>query len=251
MISAVVLTRNEENNIITCIKSIEWCDEIIVIDDNSSDSTISKIKELKNKKIQIFSRPLSGNFSGQRNFALEKVKNEWVLFVDADEKLTESLQFEIVNTVTSSMDSVTGYFIRRIDIMWGKEIRHGEPSSVKLLRLAKKEAGKWTGNVHEEWKVHGKVGELKNPLLHFPHPDLATFLNEINFYTDLRASELYYKNHKFHISQIVIYPILKFIYNYFFKMGFLDGMPGLIIAITMSFHSFLARGKLRKIWLEK
>mgnify|MGYP001615031260 CR=1 FL=1 len=114
-------------------------------------------------------------------------------------------------------------------------------------RLAKKDAGKWKGAVHEKWEITGKVGTLKNPIIHYPHQTVAEFLQELNLYTSLRAEELYMKNTRAYWWSIVVYPMIKFTVNYFLKRGFLDGIHGLIFAIIMSFHSFLVRGKL---WLK-
>lgn len=251
MISAVVLTKNEEYNILQCLNSLNWCDEILIIDDHSDDKTLKLVEGLNNKKIRTFTRLLQENFSSQRNFALDKARFEWVLFIDADEMVSESLQYEIVNTINTSLENISGFYIRRIDCMWGRKLRFGELKSVKILRLARKDKGEWIKKVHEEWKVRGKISTLKNHLIHYPHPDIETFLKDINFYTDLRASELFSKGRKTDVKYIVIYPVFKFIYNYFIKLGLLDGVPGLIVAIVMSFHSFLVRGKLWKLWEEK
>ena len=130
--------------------------------------------------------------------------------------------------------------------MWGRELKYGEIGNINLLRLVKKEKGEWVGKVHETLKIKGKVGEFRNPLMHYSHEDITQFLKEINFYTDLRAKELFDKNFKAYWWSIIIYPIGKFILNYVLKRGFLDGLHGLIFAILMSLHSFLVRGKL---WL--
>lgn len=130
--------------------------------------------------------------------------------------------------------------------MWGKELRHGETGRIKLLRLAKRKAGKWQRPVHETWEISGKIGELKNPLLHFPHPTMAEFLGNINFYTTLDAQEFFRQGKKVGGWQIIAYPSGKFVVNYFLKLGFLDGMAGFLVAAMMSFHSLLVRGKL---WL--
>ncbi len=104
--------------------------------------------------------------------------------------------------------------------------------------------GIWEGRVHEVWKGKGRIGELQNVLYHYPHPNISNFLQEINLYSDLRAHELYDKKTKIHTWQVVLYPKAKFFHNYILKLGFLDGIEGLIIAVMMSFHSFLVRGKL-------
>ena len=247
MISAVILTKNEEKNISDCIKSVSWCDEVIVIDDNSEDRTVDLAKKI-NAKIYVHS--FDNDFSIQRNFGLSKAKGDWVLFVDADERVSDALAFEISNIANQITDQrlggFSGFYIKRNDFMWGRQLRFGETGGIKLLRLAKKNTGRWQGKVHENWKVKGNIGVLKNPIMHFPHRTFQEFLKEINFYTTIRADELYKKGSYANFISIVAYPLGKFILNYSLRRGFLDGVPGLIVAVSMSFHSFLVRGKL---WL--
>jgi len=244
MISAVILTKNEEQNISNCLESVKWCDEVIIIDDKSTDKTVEIAKEYK---ATIYSNLLDGDFSAQRNFGLSKAKNEWALFVDADEVISDALAYEISNAITlrdQNLREYSGFYIKRSDFIWRKQLKHGESGNIKLLRLGKKGFGKWEGMTHEKWLIKGSVGNLANPMLHFPHKTLGEFLKEINFYTDIRARELKNKNIKLSSWSILFYPLTKFMVNYFAKRGFLDGIQGLIFAITMSFHSFLVRGKL-------
>ncbi|MDO8658903.1 MAG: hypothetical protein Q7K55_09255, partial [Candidatus Levybacteria bacterium] len=133
---------------------------------------------------------------------------------------------------------------KRVDFMWGKYLKYGETGNMRLLRLGKKNSGSWRGMTHERWLIKGLLGRLTNPLQHFPHKNLTEFLKEINFYTNIRSKELKLKDKKTNFLEIILYPIGKFLLNYFIKRGFMDGIAGLIFAITMSFHSFLVRGKL-------
>lgn len=249
MISAVILTKNEEENISDCIKSLSWCDEVVVVDDNSKDKTIEIAKILNAKT---YTRSIDNDFSSQRNFGLSKTKGDFVLFIDADERVSDALAFEISNIAhqitDQTLSAYNGFYIKRNDFMWGRQLKFGETGRIRFLRLAKKNSGRWEGKVHEKWKVKGNIGKLKNPLLHFPHKTLQEFLKEINFYTTIRAEELYKKGKKADFTSVLMYPSGKFILNYFLRRGFLDGVPGLIVALTMSFHSFLVRGKL---WLKK
>jgi len=248
MISAVVLTKNEEKNIAGCLQSISWCDEIVVIDDNSQDKTV-EIAKMHNAKV--FSHSLSGDFSKQRNLGLEKTTGEWVLFVDADERVSPALWYEIMQHTNNPINSYSGYFIKRTDVMWGRELKHGESGNIKLLRLAKRNSGQWRGHVHEIWKIKGKTSTLNSPLMHYPHQTIGEFLMEINFYTDLRTKELHAKKVRVFWWSIILYPKAKFIFNYIIKMGFLDGLPGLVVALMMSFHSFLVRAKLWQLCQKK
>lgn len=238
MISAVVLTKNEEKNIVDCLESLNWCSEIIVIDDYSTDRTAELCQQMGAK---VYKRKLSNNFSEQRDFGLLNVSNEWALFVDADERVSKNLADEIQNNIKKTARN--GFIIRRYDVMWGKKLEHGETGDIWFLRLGKINTGRWQGNVHEEWKINN-YGKLKNSLIHYPHQTVEQFLKEINYYTDLRAKELLEKKVNVSVIHIVLFPKAKFILNYFLKLGFLDGLEGLVFAIIMSFHSFLTRAKL-------
>lgn len=249
MISAVVLTKNEEKNIIDCLESIRFCNEIIVIDDNSTDRTLDLVKRF-DKKVKVFKRDLNGNFSLQRKFGVEQTTNDWVLFIDADERVGSGLATEIKENVIPNSE-YGGFLIPRIDHMWGRKLKHGETGNIKLLRLFNKQKGDLKGVVHETWETRSKVGFLTSPIQHFPHPTISEFLREINFYTDLRAKELYDQGKKVSWISIILYTKGKFIVNYFMKLGFKDGMPGLVHAMLMAFHSFLVRGKLWLLWQKK
>lgn len=248
-LSAVVLVKNEEKNIIDCLESIRFCDEIIVVDDNSTDRTLELVERFDDK-IKVFKRDLNGNFSAQRKFGVEKTSNDWVLFVDADERIISDLATEIKENLLSSAD-VGGYLIPRVDFMWGQQLRHGETGNIKLLRLFNKKKGNLKGKVHETWETKSIVKTLENPIYHYPHPTISQFLREINFYTELRAQELKENGQKVNFWDIILYPKGKFIVNFFLKRGFLDGTAGLVHALLMSFHSFLVRGKLWLLWQKK
>jgi glycosyltransferase involved in cell wall biosynthesis len=247
-LAVIILTKNEENNILDCLECVQNLDEIIIIDDYSEDRTVELIQSASwRTKIKIYKRHLDGDFSAQRNFGLSKATRDWVLFIDADERVSTSLREEIKHkTANSKNKEINGYYIKRRDAMWGKKLRHGETGNISLLRLARKDAGKWEGKVHEVWKVKGRIEELESELAHYPHQSVKEFLDEINIYSSIRASELKKQNVKVKFFDIILYPKAKFFKNFVLKLGFLDGLPGLITALMMSFHSFLVRSKL---WL--
>lgn len=247
-LSVIILTRNEENNILDCLEGIKSLDEVIIIDDFSEDRTLELVKSF-DSKIKIFQRKLERDFSAQRNFGLSKVTCEWVLFIDADERVSPDLLSEINSAVIENKSD--GFLIKRMDIFWDRKLKHGETGSVALLKLARRSAGKWGGKVHETWNVKGRVGELENELIHYPHQSVKEFLKEINLYSSIRADELKQLRQKVSWKDIILYPKIKFLRNYFLKLGFLDGLPGFIIAVMMSFHSFLVRSKLWFLQNEK
>lgn len=246
MISAVILTKNEEKNIKRCVNSLLWVDELIVIDDYSGDTTLDIVRKLGQKvtslTLKLYQNKLI-DFSTQRNFALTKAQNDWVLFIDADEEVSDSLKKEI-EVATKTNQGNDGFNIRRNDFFLNSWLKYGETANVRLLRLGKKDNGRWQGKVHEIWEFKGKTVNLNNAINHYPHQTLSEFLLKINDYSSIRATELHQKGIKTNWVEMLFYPTGKFLYNYIFRFGFLDKMPGLIMAITMSFHSFLVRSKL-------
>ena len=186
------------------------------------------------------------DFAQARNDELAKVTSDWVLFVDADEVVTPALEKEIAAAIKS--DHFDAYFIPRLDTFLGKDLRHGETGGAKFIRLARRDFGKWERPVHEVWVGKGKVGSLTNPLLHTPHPTIAIFLDKINRYSTIEAEYRFKEGKHSSLFRIALYPIGKFKYNYIWRLGFLDGVPGTIMAIMMSFHSYLTWTKLYLLW---
>lgn len=252
-ISAVILTKNEEKNIGECLETLRWCDEVIVIDDNSTDKTVEIAKKMGAK---VFARSLDNDFASQRNFALRQalhqngtgqVRGEWVLFVDADERVPAQLRAEIKSTINHKPSTINGYFLKREDKIWGRTLKHGETAGVRLLRLGRKGAGEWRRAVDEVWEIRGETATLENPLIHYPHQTLTEFLGSINFHSTLNARAFYDEGKRTTFFDWFKPPV-KFIQNWIFRLGFLDGMPGFIVALLMSFHSFLVRSKLYLLW---
>lgn len=243
MISAIVLTKNEEKNIKECLESLKWCDEMIVIDDYSEDKTVKIAKKMGAK---VFQRKLADDFAAQRNHALSLSKGEWILFLDADERISEELAKEIVSCIMYHVSCINGFYIRRKDFFLGHKLKHGETSRVKLLRLARRNCGKWERKVHEAWRVRGEIGSLKNPILHY-HQNLNEFLRSINYFSTLDARVFYNQGQRVTFGEW-LKPLAKFIQNYFLRFGFLDGTAGFVHAVLMSLHSFLVRAKLFMLW---
>lgn len=242
-ITAVILTKNEELNIKECLSCLNFCNEIIIVDDYSKDNTLKIISDQKTKT-RVYQRKLNNNFSEQRNFGLSKVRTEWVLFIDADERVNKNLSKEIIKTIYDSSNTCEGFYIRRQDYIFDKKINHGEFGTIKILRLFKRKNGKWIREVHEYVNLNGQTGIINNILFHYPHPNLTGFISDINFYSTLHAGANEKESKKSSVFKIVFYPVFKFINNYFIKLGFLDGVEGLVLSFLMSFHSFLSWSKL-------
>lgn len=240
MISAVILSHDNASTIEKTLKSIMWCDERILVDDESHDRTTTIAKPMVTR---ILSRTLADDFAAQRNAGLDAAHGDWILFVDSDEVVSDALKKEIQQVIRQH-DDVAGYFIPRQDKMWGRVLHHGETAHIRLLRLARKGMGKWIRPVHETWDIQGDTKQLIHPLVHSPHPDVRLFLAQINRYTTINAKVFLAEGKQVQPWQIVVYPVAKFFQNYIFRLGFLDGTAGFIMAMMMSFHSFLTRTKL-------
>lgn len=239
MISAVVLVKNLSVDFKNTLASLSFCDEIILINSETGENKNLKL----DGRVRCYFRDLQNDFSGQRNFGLEKARHEWVLFVDSDEYISGDLEKEIKDFVHSAGDYSGMSFLRQ-DFFLGKKLSFGETANSSFVRLIKRGKGRWKGAVHEVLVVDGKIKTAKNRIFHYSHKNISEFLLKINFYTTIRAKELKENGRKTNFLQIVFNPAGKFLVNYFFRFGLLDGMPGLILALGMSFHSFLVRAKL-------
>src|SRR3990172_1421015 len=241
-ITAVILSKNEERNIKDCIKSLKFCNEILVIDDDSTDNT--KVFA-KSSGAKVIARPLAGDYATQKNFALSKANYKWVVFIDADERISDDLKEEIKKVVDIPNNPYMGYLIKRNKYLWGKTVNFGD-SRDDLLRLGKKNAGKWVRRVHEHWVMPGKVKKLSGKINHYPHKSLKEYVEHVDFFSGLHAKAHYDAGTKSNLFKILFYPPVKFIQNYFLRLSILDGSRGFLISMMMSLHSFLAWSKL---WL--
>ncbi len=243
-ISAIVLTKNEEKNIERCLRSLDFCTEIIVIDDFSTDKTVQIARKFTDKVVQ---HDLNNDFTSQRNFGMGLAKSDWVFYVDADEEVSLKLRTEILTAFHKGHLTKRAYFVPRHDYWWGRELRFGEVLDARtkgIVRFVRKNSGKWTGKVHERFAIKSVIGRFNHHIYHYPHPTMREFLTEINQYSTIRSRELFAIGMKPSLYQTIVYPPGKFISNYFLKFGFLDGVAGFAYAFLMSFHSFLVRAKL-------
>ena len=245
-ISLLLLTKNERENIKKYWTWLDQCpniNEIIVIDDNSTDDTTKELRKLANshRQIKIYNRDLAGDFAQQRTFGLSKTTNHWTLWLDADESPGQEL-IEYINNIDTSQ--YKAFSFKRNDIFLGKKLKHGETAHQDFVRLFHKDFGSFNGKVHEIWQPTSSVLKTNYAINHYSHPTLYPFLQKINFYSDIRAQELYSQKVKTGLLDIIFYPLAKFILNYFIRLGFLDSTPGIIMALSMSLHSFLVRAKL-------
>lgn len=245
-VSLILLTKNESKNL---ENNFEWLDscptinEIIIIDDKSTDNTIKIVKSLasKNRSVQIFNRGLNGDFSTQRNFAVSKTKNNWILWLDADEQPSKKLILFLKNI---NKCKYKNYSFKRQDVFLNHQLKYGETAYLNFTRLFNKNYGRFIGQVHEIWESPKSVHQTELIIKHTPHSTLNSCIEKINFYSTIRAQELFDQKITTNLFEIIFFPIGKFFQNYFFRFGFLDGTPGIIMALCMSFHVFLSKSKL-------
>ncbi len=244
-ISICIICFNEEKNIRRCLKSSSWADEIIVIDSISQDRTLEIAREYTDK---VYQRAWSG-YIDQKNFALSKAGNDWILSIDADEEISQDLKEEIRKEIEKK-DAKDGYRIPRLSFYQGRWIKHSGFYPDRQLRLFRREGGKWTGGrVHERVEIKGNIGDLKKDLLHYPYKGVISGqLQTVNSFSSLMAEDMYERGKRYHPLLLLLRPLFKFIEVYLLKLGFLDGLAGLIIAVTSAYAMFVRYVKLRELW---
>lgn len=225
-ISSVILTYNEEDNIIPCIKSLlSLSDEVIVVDSYSTDKTKENAFKFP---VQFYEKKMK-SFSAQREFAISKAKHNWVFVLDADERVSEKLKAEI-NELIKSPKSVA-YKFKRQNYFFTKKIRYSGWQSDTVIRLFDKNHCKYNDNpVHEEVIVNGKIETLKNKLDHHTFKSMKHYLQKMDNYAELQSIALFNKNKKITVYHLIIKPTYRFFLHFFIQLGFLDGKVGLIIA---------------------
>jgi len=243
-ISACIICHNEEQNIKRCLESLKWVHDIIVVDSMSTDRTVEIAKGYTDR---IFQRAWPG-YAAQKDFALSKAKNDWVLSLDADEAVSKALCDEISSEIAGS-EALDGYRVPRRSFYQGRWINHSGYYPDRQLRLFRREKGRWVGGrVHERMAVEGRVGDLKQDLLHYPYGGrLSGQLKTVNSFSTLLAKDMYDRGKRFHLMRLFSRPFFKFLEVYVLKRGFMDGLPGLIIAVSDAYAMFVRYVKLREI----
>jgi glycosyltransferase involved in cell wall biosynthesis len=238
-ISIIIITKDEEKNISDCLKSVEWADEIILVDSESKDKTVELAKEFTKK---IFVRKWEG-YAPQKRYALNLAKNEWVLSLDADERVTPELKDEILKF---DPGQYSGFKIRRKNFLLKKEITSCGWEKDFQLRLLKKDKASLSDRlVHEKFIVDGLVNTLKNPMLHYTFASFSEYLNKINNYTSLKAQELFRRKKRVGAWTIFSHTVSAFFAFFFIKKGFKDGVYGMIISLL---HSVSTLMNYIKLW---
>lgn len=246
-LSVAMIAMNEEANLPRTLESVRWVDEIIVVDSGSKDRTIEIAESFGAKT----SYHAFGGHGEQKNVALDLCTSEWILLLDADEVLTPDLQAEI-RAVLSGEPKYDAYWIPRLNLYFGKWIRHGGFYPDHKLRLFRRGTARLSEGVgpHSTPQFNGPRGKLRNHMLHYAYPTLAIYLEHMNRYSSEIAQLLYQRGRTSRsfpafLWNAILNPAATFIYNYFFRLGFLDGREGLLLHLN---HSVYIHWKFIKAW---
>ena len=241
-ISVCLITYNEEKNLPECLDSVNWADEVVIVDSFSTDNTLEIAGQYGSRVIQ---QPL-GSFAEQKNTAVRNASNEWVLCLDADERVSPQLAQEIKEEFSTGPIEWDGYYINRHTFYLGRWINHGGWYPSYKLILFKKDKGAWGSiDLHTRVFLEGHTRQLKGDLWHFTYRNISHQLRTVDNFSRIVAQQWQREGKRLKGWSLAIRPLTKFIETYVYKRGYKDGIPGLIIAITSSFYVFL---KYAKYW---
>ncbi len=244
--SVAIITFNEEMNIKSCIESIhELADEIIILDSFSTDRTMEIASQFI--KVKVFTNEFRGHIE-QKNKAIELCNGIWILSIDADERISPNLSKEIASILSNNELEIKGYKIPRLTFHLGKFIKHGGWYPLKRYRLFQKGFATWIGeNPHDYIQINGKGESLKGDIIHYSFKDLTHQVDTINKFSSIVGYTRFQKKVSFPIIKSFYKPFFKFLESYIFKLGFLDGYAGFVIAISSSYSTFLKFAKLYEL----
>ncbi|HEU5231529.1 MAG TPA: glycosyltransferase family 2 protein [Terriglobales bacterium] len=248
-VSVVIITKNEEANIARTLESVGWAEERIVVDSGSTDRTIEIARQ---HGARVFEEEWKG-YATQKNSAIAKGSCDWVLSLDADEEVSPELSTNIrrVITVSGAPSTLNGYFIARRNFFLRRWIRHGGFYPDKKLRLFRRGTGEFVERaVHETMRVNGPTATLSGDLIHHAYPTLAGYIETMNRYSTLAAEVLIRERRVrssliWFVMNVRVRPVLNFVWNYFFRGGFLDGREGFLLHW---YHNVYVSWKYAKAW---
>jgi glycosyltransferase involved in cell wall biosynthesis len=240
-VSVTVITKNEAEDLGAALESVAWADELIVVDSGSTDETAAVARRYTDRVI-VHAWP---GYAAQKNYAASIAGHDWILSLDADERVTPGLAGEI-QALLASTPPHPGYRVPRVTWHLGRWIRTTDWYPDFQLRLYDRRAGEWTGRfVHESVAVRGRPGSLKGELQHFAYRDIADHLETIDRYTTYAARQMHESGQRAGLLTIAGHPPLAFVRNYLVRGGIRDGVPGLVISALNAYYVFL---KFAKLW---
>jgi glycosyltransferase involved in cell wall biosynthesis len=224
-LSVLVVAKNEGHNLAHCLAAAAWAFErVVVVDAASRDATL----EIARQYADVVAVRSFDNFASQRNFALELASGDWILSVDADERVTPSLATEIDRVMADPVHSYRGFRVPIRSVILGRAFSFSGTQHDQPLRLFRRDSGHWTSPVHETVKLKGRCGSLQNALRHHTIPNVQVFLSKLDQYTTLEAAVLAGSERRFRLSDLALRPVWTFFKLYLFKQGYRDGLEGLM-----------------------
>jgi glycosyltransferase involved in cell wall biosynthesis len=240
-LSVIITTFNEEINVVECLGSVLWADEILLVDSYSSDRTVELARQFP---VRILQRKYYGS-AAQKNWSLDRINNDWVLILDADERVPDSLAREILELLIDGPKEC-GYYLRRRNIMLGKRIRHSGWSTDKVIRLFCAAKGRYPNRrVHADLDIEGPTPVLEHALLHYTYRSLEQYYDKVLNYAEWGAAQGFREGRSAGMLEIGGRTIWRFLRSYFLQLGFLDGLHGLVVCGLQSFGVFL---KYSQLW---
>ncbi len=262
-ISAIIITKNEQNCIQRCIESILWVDEIVIVDSGSTDATLNIIQNIQQTQfanIRIYTHTNWQGFGNQKNIALNYAKNNWTLSIDADEIITTELADEIMLVLNqhNNVNNTYMYKIHRLNYFLEQRINYSGWQNDKVVRIFHKEYAQFSNDkVHESVQPkkleYNKVVDFNFKIHHYSYVSFSQVLQKIEHYSSLGATQLYEQKKYNHISIVkpIVHGLTAFIKSYVLKKGFLDGFCGLNIAIMNGLSSYYKYAKLKYMLKDK
>ncbi len=244
-ISAILITRNEEERLARCLESLRFADQIVVVDSGSTDATVAIAKS---KGAEVFVEEWKG-YTVQKNSALDKATGAWVVSLDGDEEFSAEAQADIRRLVARDDPETQGYAFRRKVFYLGRWIRHGDWYPDNVVRLWRRHAGRFEGgHVHESLQVKGRVKYLRSEILHYTYRDFADHRERARHYALLWARTQFERRRPFIWSDPCLRPPLRFLRAIVLKAGWLDGWRGLLIAGMSAWEVWLKYRALGRLW---
>jgi glycosyltransferase involved in cell wall biosynthesis len=238
-LSVTIIAWNEEERLRACLESVAWADEIVVVDAESTDKTVALAREFTDR---VWVRPWAG-FAAQKNFAIDQATGDWILSLDADERVTAELAGRI-RTILAEDGPADGYAVPRRNLFWGAWVRHGGLYPDHQLRFFRRGAGRFVEDaVHESMRIGGRVETLAEPLLHQSYRDLEDFVRRSNRYSTLAAQDWLGRGRRVSVPALIMKPLGRFLSMYIVHRGFLDGWRGLVLAVLYAEYVFLRMAK--------
>jgi len=244
-VSAAIITKNEEENIVRCIRSLFFASQIVVVDSGSTDKTVSLAKELG---AEVFLEPWRGGFGVQKQLAVDLCREDWILVLDADECVPPETAEKIREICLTSSDAAEGYSFPRKNYFQGRWVRHAGWWPDRVTRLFKRGKGHLTeAAVHEAIIVEGRVQYLDVPIEHYTESDLGRILEKINHYSTLGAETAFREGRSSSVTGAFFRAFFTFVQDYIIRLGCLDGAAGLTLAVTDAVNKFCKYAKLAEM----